>query len=180
MRDGTPAWEAEVSAVYEDGIIENYFILAVKTRIGKLALGLGLVSNEKIGEDLKSILYSLQPQPDKDGPIKVVPDIQEFLDKWSNDIISHDVEEIMGHYSDKYLDSGETKIAVEKKWKSQIDTIESFEVAVTDFVPEGNRVYLAGYTSINRGLDMLRGTCIIKENDNWKWYGNQRNPISGF
>ena len=46
--------------------------------------------------------------------LPVPPDIQEFLDQWSSDIVSHDVENIMTYYSDKYLDSGETKIAVEK------------------------------------------------------------------
>jgi hypothetical protein len=179
LRDGTPAREAEVRWSYDDGIVDDSFMLAVK--IGNFYLSLGVVSQgEKLGEDLKSIPYSLQYQPGKDVPVEVPPDVQEFLDQWCSDMVSHDVENVMSHYSDKFLNSGETKIAFEKFLLSYIDTIISFKVAITDFVPAGDRAYLAGYTSQNSALYMLRVTSIIKENGVWKWYGNQRNPISGY
>jgi hypothetical protein len=50
------------------------------------------------------------------------------------------------------------------------------EIGVTEFVPEGDRAYLAGFGRINLGTGMV-GDTIIKENGEWKWYGNQREAI---
>jgi len=47
-------------------------------------------------------------------------------------------------------------------------------VGITDFVPAGDRAYLAGFTVTNGSKWPLYGASIIKENGEWKWYGNQR------
>ena len=52
-----------------------------------------------IEEDLKAIAYSLEFQPGKDEPVKVPPDVQEFLDKNDSDLVSHDLAKVMTHYS---------------------------------------------------------------------------------
>ena len=49
----------------------------------------------------------------------------------------------------------------------------SYEAGITDFVPAGDRAYLAGFVSLNGPKVALQGT-VIKENGEWKWYGNQR------
>ena len=49
---------------------------------------------------------------------------------------------------------------------------------LTDFVPAGDKAYLAGFTSGNfRKNAVMRETAIIKENGEWKWYGNQREVV---
>jgi hypothetical protein len=177
LRDGTPAQEVEVKWVYSDGSPLNFFALTMK--MGDGAASVGVVSWVKLTEDLKSIPYSLQYQPGKDVPVKVPSDVQEFLDRWCSDIVSHDVEKVMTHYSDKYLESAARKGGVEKSWRSRIDPITSFEVGITEFVTANDQVYLAGFQIRNSLKGMLRGSSIIKENGVWKWYGNQRNPPPG-
>jgi hypothetical protein len=134
--------------------------------------------NGRIGEDLRAILYSLQFQPGKDELVKVPPDIEEFLDRWNSDLVSHDMEKIMAHYSDKYLNSGVKKGEMERFYRQVIGSIMSWEVGITEFVPAGNGAYLAGFVTTNLGRGMLRETSIIKESGEWKWYGNQRDVRS--
>jgi hypothetical protein len=43
-------------------------------------------------------------------------------------------------------------------------------------VPAGDKVHPTGFGVTNLGKGMLSETSIIKENGEWKWYGNQRDP----
>jgi ketosteroid isomerase-like protein len=180
LQDGTPAQEIEYHMEdYAGRGPFNWVTLAIKR--GDSLINTSAGSDKKIGEDLKGILYSLTFQSGKDEPVKVPPEIQEFLDKWRDDVVSHDVAKVMTHYSDRYLESGTKKAEVERDWKENIGPLKSFEVGITDFEAAGDKAYLAGFT--NRfaryygGRWPLRGTSIIKENGEWKWYGNQREVI---
>jgi hypothetical protein len=83
----------------------------------------------------------------------------------------------MTHFSDKYLNSGVRKGEIERFIRQMIGSITSFEVGITDLVPEGDQVYIAGFAISNGTKVVLQGTSIIKENGEWKWYGNQRDVI---
>ena len=74
------------------------------------------------------------------------------------------------------IESGETKGEVEYYWRQYIDAMASAEVRVTDFVPAGDIAHLAGFVKFKSGTIVLRGTSIIKETGEWRFYGNQRNP----
>ncbi len=176
LRDGTSAREVEIQMVI-NGVPGYCFFLATM-RGGTLvdtAVGSDMA---KIGEDLKGIPYSLQYEPRKDEPVKVPPDIREFLDKFSSDALSHDLAKVMTYYSDRFLDSGAKKGDIERLWRQFIGSITSYEISVTDFEAAGDKVYLAGFASVNGGRYPLLGTSIIKENGEWKVYGNQREAIS--
>jgi len=172
LRDGTPALEFELRMVL-NGAPHNFFSLATKR--GDFLVAVVIESSDaKTGENLKAMAYSLEFQPGHDEPVKLPPDIQAFLDQDRNDVVSHDLEKIMSHYSDKYLNSGTTKEQWEQYLRQTINPVTSFELVITDFVPAGDRAYLAGFVQTNFGKDWLRETSIIKENGEWKWYGNQR------
>jgi hypothetical protein len=171
LRDGTPAQEFQVRAILEAPV--NWLTLSTKKGGMVISTSVGGL-NVRIGEDLKAILYSLQYEPGKDEPVKVPPDIQEFLDKHCGDLVSHDVTKVMTHYSDKYLSSGERKGEAERRIRQFIGSVTSFEYSTTDFIPASDRVYLTGFVTGNLGRTPLKGTSIIKENGEWKWYGNQR------
>jgi hypothetical protein len=174
LKDGTPAREVEMKWVDPQGEW-NFFYLATKK--GDMAkVGMNLYSRRAIGKDQKAIAYSLQYEAGKDEPLKVPPDIQEFLDRYRDDVLSHDLQKVMTHTSDGYLHSGTRKGESERTWRSVINLITSYEVGITDFVPAGDRAFLAGFTVTNGSKWPLYGTSIIKENGEWKWYGNQRNP----
>jgi hypothetical protein len=157
-----------------NGIPANWLALSTKRGDTWITTGVG-GPNVRIGEDLKAILYSLQYEPGKDEPVKVPPDVQEFLDTWGSDLVSHDVTKVMTHYSDRFLNSGMSKGGVERLWRQVVDAITLVEVSITDFEGAGDRAYLAGFSVISPyGKGQLRETSIIKENGAWKWYGNQR------
>ena len=110
--------------------------------------------------------------------MKVPSDVQEFLDRYRNDVLSHDLTKVMTHYSDRYLNSGTRKGELERVWRQVIGPVTSVEVGITDFEAAGDRAYLAGFSIFNRAKFMLQDTSIIKENGEWKFYGNQRDPRS--
>ena len=175
LRDGTPAQEVEMKAVI-NGIPRNF--LAVATDKGGILISV-TVSTHKgtIGEDLRAIPYSLQYEPGKDEPVKLPPDVQEFFEKNDNNILSHDVAKFMANYSDKYLNSGMRKGEVERGIIQGIGGITSFKGTITDFVPTGDRAYYTGFLRFvwrNQLFTNPFNDSIIKENGEWKFYGNQR------
>ena len=172
FRDGTPTREVELQMVMNNLPLNLFYLATIK---GDTWIGVAVASNRgRIREDLKAIPYSLEFQPGKDEPVKVPPDIREFLDKFSSDMVSHDLAKVMTHYSDRYLSSGVRKGEMERWWKQHIGLITSAEVGITDFIPAGDRAYLTGFIISWWGKGQLLGTSIIKENGEWKWYGNQR------
>jgi hypothetical protein len=175
LRDGTPAREIEFLMVLNGA---PFYTMPLVTKHGDVLINTIANSNAgRVGDDLKAILYSRQQHPDKDRPVTVPPDVQSFLDNWRNDIVSHDLVKVMAHYSDRYLDSvDKSKKEVERFWGQAIGRITSLEVGITDFIAEGDKTYLAGFWATYLGKRPLIGSPIIKENGEWKWYGNQRNP----
>ena len=172
LRDGSPAREVEIKVIMNDVPVPHVF-LTTKMLDQWITMGVGSRSG-KITEDLRAILYSLTFQPGKDEPVKPPPDIQEFLDKWCSAVLSHDLAKVMSHISDKYLNSGARKGEMERFWVQRIGLITSVEVGITDFEAEGDKAHLAGFISRNGAKYVLREASIIKENGEWRWYGNQR------
>jgi hypothetical protein len=188
LRDGTPAREVEIQAVM-GGIPVNWMAVALKTKQDDQLIHVDIGSFKNgIGEDLKAIAYSLEFQPDKDKPVKVPPDVQEFFDKWCSDAVSHDVVKTAAHFSDRFFHSGWRKGEWAKYGEQYSVHLTSLEIVITDFVPAGDRAYLAGFWKGTwwkipanpegswSGKSIIHETSIIKENGEWKWYGNQRNP----
>jgi hypothetical protein len=172
LRDGTPAREVELQMVVNG---EPFNLFGIATKKGDLCIITNVGSfKEKIGEDQRAIPYSIEFEPGKDEPVKVPPDVQEFLERYGNNLLSHDLAKVMANYSDKYLDSGNRKGEVERGIRQWIGSLMSIKGAITDFVPAGDQTYLTGFVINNFGKFPIGGTSIIKENGEWKWYGNQR------
>ena len=172
LRDGSPAQEVELQMIV-NGEPVNY--LSLVTKKDDEAIHVGVVSKTgKIGEDLRAIPCSLELQPGFDEPVKVPPDVQAFLDEYRSANLSGDVAKIMTCYSDRYLEWGTTKGVTEQFWRQSVGSVASVEIGITDFLSEGDRAYLTGFALINGGKYPLPQTSIIKENGQWRWYGNQR------
>jgi hypothetical protein len=172
LRDGSPAQEIEIHMILNGA---PHHVIDVVTKKDDLWISNAVESqNGRIGEDLKGILYSIEFQPGKDERMKPPPDVQEFFDSLRNAWISHDLAKVMTHYSDRYLNSGVKKGEQERFIRPTIGLIASFEVGITDFIAEGDRAHVAGFSIRNGEKWPLYPTSIIKENGEWKWYGNQR------
>jgi hypothetical protein len=173
LKDGTPAWEVETRMIDRN---KPQNVLNVGTKKGDMWVNVGTASRSgKIEEFQRSMLYSVRYEPNKDVPVKVPPDVQEFLEKFCSDVVSHDLAKVMTHYSDRFLHSGTRKGEMERFWQNWVRFYTSSQVgAITDFVAEGDRAYLAGFLINNIGPRSINETSIIKENGEWKWYGNQR------
>ncbi len=171
LRDGTPVQEIEFRMV-QNGVPKYLsYLFTTKSGAGILT---AVISPGKIGDDLKAMLYSVEFQPAKDEPVKVPDDVKEFLDRHCSASVAHDLAKIMADYSDRYLNSGVTRGEMERFHKQMFGPDTSFDIVVTEFVPAGERVYLTGFVTGWFGKATLFQTSIIKENGEWKWYGNQR------
>jgi len=172
LRDGTLARENELRFL-QNGIPGDVLCLAAKKGDEWVLLCTGSETG-KTAEEMRAMIYSLEFQPGFDKPVRVPPDVQEFLTRWSSDLVSHDMGKVMAHYSEKYLNSGVRKGEAERTRRLFIDSVTSSEVVITEFLPVGDIAYLTGFSTSNLGRFPIGGTSIIKENGEWKWYGNQR------
>jgi hypothetical protein len=172
LRDGSQAREVEITMV-RNGLPLNVLTVAAKKGewwIMTIAESL----NGKAGDDLKAMLYSLAFQPSSEKPVKLPPDVQALIDTHDSNLVSHDLAKIMADYSDRYLNSGMRKGEMERFLRPFIASWLSSKAVVTDFVLAGDRAYYTGFVVSNFGTFPIIETSIIKENGEWKLYGNQR------
>jgi len=195
LRDGTPAREVEFECVvtrdpnlgsFKNGPKMNTLVLVTKREPTSVWI---LLNDDKgrISEDLKRIAYSLTFLPGKDEPAKIPPDVRAFLDMYCADLVDHDVETILAHFSDHFLQSGVGKGRPGMEQFFPNDPISPFqrgliscEATVTVFELRGDKAYLDGFV-----LEKAKGDAnalkipmafqqIINEHGEWKWYGNHK------
>ena len=184
LQDGTPAQESEIEWVLPNGVKFNTFLLVTKK--DNIWILVDLHNDQgMIGDDLKRIVYSLKVPQGKDESVEIPRDVRDFLDKWCADVVSHDADRIMANFSDQFLNSGAKKAGLDQFFRNnpfspiQRGTI-SCEPTVTVFEAQGDKAYVDGFN-----LEKSKGDAnpikmpmsfqqIIKENDQWKWYGNQK------
>jgi hypothetical protein len=190
LLDGTPAQEAVIDYSWGPDVGEMHaFLLSVKKDTTHIFLSVvaeaGFGGEEVKPEELKNIAYTLQLIPGKDTPVDVAPNVRAFLDKWCKDIGSGDLTAVMSSYSDKYKHKALNKFLM-RQWLRDDPAsllkmgLSSADTTITVYVDQGNKAFLAGFVSGKtkdgeRLPDLaLNGEWIIKENGQWKWYGNQK------
>lgn len=184
LQDGTPAQEAEIEWVLTNGPKINSFLLA--TEKDGIWIWVSLHHDQgMIGDDLKRIAYSLKVSQGKPKPVKLPPDVQAFLDKFCSDIDSGDAAKVMTNYSDRYvynrMKKGDQELWYRYSPYSPLQLgITGATVTVTIFEPQADKAYLAGFhggkpkSGAPGPTPPIADNQIIKENGQWKWYGNQK------
>jgi len=192
LKDGTPAREVQLEWVTNGsmgtgaGLKRNDFHLITKKDQTFVDVQLG-TGEEKIGEDLKRIAYSLTFLPGREEPVKVPPDVRAFLDMWCVDMMSHDLKTIMAHFSDRFRHSGTSKPFIEQVFRNDPfspirQSLISCKPTVTVFEARGDKAYVDGFIL---NVDKVKGETtttkipmlfqqIINEHGQWKWFGNQK------
>ncbi len=183
LKDGTPAWEREIEYVSKISSRKvNDFGLMTKKGLVWVAIHLD-DDKGRIGEDLRRIAYSLTFQPGREEPVNVPPDVRAFLDMYRIDVLSGDLKTVMAHFSDRFLWGDMGKAFVEPGLRNDPANqrgIISFEPTVTVFEPRGDKAYVDGFwlRKAKGDADAVKIPMffqqIIKENGQWKWYGNQK------
>jgi len=184
LKDGTPAQEAEIEWV-SNAVKVNMLVLTTK----KYAAWVQIIQAYDKGkrmEDVKAYAYSLTFQPGREEPVKVPSDVKAFLDKYSSDLVSGNVERIMANFSDRFLNQGRKKAFYEIWFQNSPDSpiqrgLISSEATVTVFVAQEDKAYVDGFCAsktrdhADKALkEPMSFRQIIKEQGQWKWYGNQR------
>jgi hypothetical protein len=186
LTDSTPAQEAEIEWTFMSGPRLNSFLLAAKKDATFIIVSIDH-DQGKIGEDLKKIAYSLRLMPDQEKPVQVPDDVRAFLDQYSSHLVSRDLGKIMADYSDNFRHTGLSKEQVGTSIQTTPDSpiirgggLTSSSATVTIFEPHGDKAYIDGFFTEKHKEDPLPVTKamwymqIIKENGQWKWYGNQK------
>ena len=178
LKDGTPAREVELEWVYAPaGVKIN--ILFLVTRKDDVGIWVDIAHDQgKIADDLKNILYSLKFQPATQGMVKMPPDVEQFLTDWGSAVGSRNVDKVMTHFSDQYLQYGRNKQGMAQGWTYVFTVlapnITFSKVSVTGFTLDGDKAYVTGFSTDDNGKHpMASPEVMIKENGQWKWYGNQ-------
>jgi hypothetical protein len=184
LKGGAPAQEAEIEWVSNE-VKVNMLVLTT----GKDAAWIQIIQASdkgKIGEDVKNYAYSLTFQQGREEPVKVPSDVQEFLDKYSSDLVSGNVERIMANFSDRFLNQRRKKAFYEQWLRNSPDSpikrgLISSEATVTVFEAKGDKAYVDGFFASKARdhadkaqKESMNFRQIIKEQGQWKWYGDQR------
>jgi hypothetical protein len=135
---------------------------------------------------VKNYAYSLTFQQGREEPVKVPSDVQEFLDRYSSDLVSGNVERIMANFSDRFRNQSRKKAFYEQWLRNNPGSpiqrgLISSEATVTVFEARGDKAYVDGFFAskardhADKALKEPMGfRQIIKEQGQWKWYGDQR------
>ena len=184
LKDGAPAQEAEIEWVSNEVKVD---MLVLTT--GKDAAWIQIIQTSdkgKMGEDVKNYAYSLTFQHAREEPVKVPSDVQEFLEKYSSALVSGNVERIMANFSDRFLNQKRKKAFYEQWLRNSPDSpiqrgLISSEATVTVFEARGEKAYVDGFFAskardhADKALkEPMNFRQIIKEQGQWKWYGDQR------
>jgi hypothetical protein len=175
LKDGTPAFEAELEWVNPSGDKVNTLLFCTAKEDVWVLMTL-TDQKGKIGDNLKGIAYSLKMKPGKEEPVKVPDDVRDFLQGYAKAIEEREMEKVMDSFSDRFLQYGTKKQALEPLFQGLFMAISSMEPNVTGFEPQGDKAFLTGFWSGNFGKVSMEtsNAYLIKENGKWKWYGNQK------
>ncbi len=110
-------------------------------------------------------------------PLKAVelpPDVKAFITNYNQVLSDTNMMKIANFFSDRYLHDGFTKQMVLKWLTRTLSYTSGAKIIITKFEPEGDEVKIDGLLKDKYfEAPFITGSMLIKENGQWKWYGNQ-------
>ena len=110
-------------------------------------------------------------------PLKAVqlpPDVKAFITNYNKAIFDKDMMKIADSISDRFLHGGFTKQMYLQFLLGTVSYVREAKIVLTKFEPEGD---IAKIESIIKDkyfeAPYMPDNMLIKENGQWKWYGNQ-------
>jgi CubicO group peptidase (beta-lactamase class C family) len=112
-------------------------------------------------------------------PLKAVelpPDVKAFITNYNQALLDKDVMKITDLFSGRFLYDGITKQMLISFFSLSKSYLSELKIIITNFEPEGDTAKIEGVIKDKYfKTPFMAGNTIIKENGQWKWYGNQ-NP----
>jgi len=109
---------------------------------------------------------------------QVPADVQAFFDKFARDIATQKMDVIGANYSDKFLQGGFNKEGFLYVLSGSISMVTKYSVKLTKYEVDKNNpniAHIEGSADLGfMAADFAPGSMIIKEDGQWKWYGNQK------
>lgn len=107
-------------------------------------------------------------------PIKLPPDVKAFLTDFNHAWFDKDIVKISDFISDSFLSYGRTKDLLLDFFTTHISYISESKVILTRFEPQRNIARIEGVRKEKYfEIPLPPGSMLIKENGQWKLYGNQ-------
>jgi hypothetical protein len=108
-----------------------------------------------------------------ESEFKLPEDVIIFIQNYEKSIKDGDVEKIMHHYSDSFNSNGRDKKATEVFWASMLSrvSVTEFRIVPMYFEKVGDKAKFEGTVIFNARQSPLQIKTIIKEGEQWKWYG---------
>ena len=101
-------------------------------------------------------------------------DVKAFIADYNQARYNKDMEKISDPISDRFLHNGVTKQMAVEFLLRNLPYMSEAKIVITKFEPEGNEVKIDVWLK-DKYYEALfmAGSKLIKENEHWKWFGNQ-------
>jgi CubicO group peptidase (beta-lactamase class C family) len=125
--------------------------------------------------DLVAVSVKRNRPPKK--PLKAVElptDVKAFITDYDQASLNKDVTKMADLISDRFLYNGVTKQMAVEFLSRNLPYMSEAKIIITKFEPEGNDVKIDVWLKDKYfEAPFMTGSKLIKENEHWKWFGNQ-------
>jgi CubicO group peptidase (beta-lactamase class C family) len=106
--------------------------------------------------------------------VELPPDVKAFITDFNQTVFDLDRKKIADSFSDRFLYNGGTKQMILRVLIGTISYWSKTKFILTKFEPEGDIAKIEGIIKDKYfEAPLMPGSMLIKENGQWKWYGNQ-------
>jgi CubicO group peptidase (beta-lactamase class C family) len=154
--------------------------------VPELDLVIAVTSNPGLPHPPTSIHYSplfdlvaasVQRNRPPKNPLKAVElptDVNAFITDYDQARFNKDVVKMADLISDQFLYNGVTKQMAVEFLSRNLPYMSEAKIIITKFEPEGNAAKIDVWLKDKYfEAPFMTGSKLIKENEHWKWYGNQ-------
>jgi CubicO group peptidase (beta-lactamase class C family) len=111
------------------------------------------------------------------NPLKTVElptDVKAFINDYDQASLNKDVAKMADLISDRFLYNGVTKQMAVEFFSRNLPYMSEAKIVITKFEIEGNEVKIDVWLKDKYfEAPFMTGSKLIKENEHWKWFGNQ-------
>jgi hypothetical protein len=106
--------------------------------------------------------------------VELPTDVKAFITDYDQASLNKDVAKLADLISDRFLYNGVTKQMAVEFLSRNLPYMSEAKIVITKFEIEGNEVKIDVWLKDKYfEAPFMTGSKLIKENEHWKWFGNQ-------